>query len=466
MSDTILIVDDETDLLEGLRRTITSELDCRCLTATNGEEALKIVTSNPIDLVLTDINMAGMDGITLLKAIGENDPSITVIMMTAYGTIETAVETLKKGAYDFIQKPFEFEDLLRLLKKGVEHNRLVRENNRLQQRLCEVGPMESMIGKSSRMQTVYSQIRTLAKTDVTVLILGETGTGKDLAAQAIHASSNRRNRQLVTVNCPALPDNLLESELFGHLKGAFTGADSNKRGLFDQAEGSTIFLDEIGDLPLSLQTKLLRVLHNQEIKPVGAEQTHQVDVRVIAATNQNLAAKIQSGEFRADLFYRLNVASLNMPALAEIHEDIPLLANHFLAKAACELKIEPKSLSPDVLNHLLLRDWPGNVRELENTIRGWSATIPDEKIQMRHVIQIPKNDEAIQPDIPFEGPYKELKERVIESFTRSYVTRLLENTGGNISFSARVSGIKRQSLQKIINRYNINADDYRQDQTE
>ena len=461
MKDILLIVDDEADLLSGLKRSISQELECTVLTATDGKEAMRVIRNEPVDVALTDINMPGMDGLSLHKNIVEHAPALSVIMMTAYGTIEIAVKALKQGAYDFIQKPFDFDNLVRLLKKGFERNRLLSENNRLQQQITEQGVLKSLVGKSSRMQTIHQQIETLAKTDVPVLITGETGTGKDLAANAIHEISNRCHKSMITVNCPALPEGLLESELFGHSKGAFTGADRQRKGLFDRAEGSTIFLDEIGDLPLSLQTKLLRVLQNQEVRPIGAAKSHKINVRILAATNQNLIFKIESGEFRADLFYRLNVASLVMPTLNEIRDDIPLLISHFLSKSATELRTDPKLISPEVLKRLKAHDWPGNTRELENALRSWTATVSAKTIELEHLTIEDSEEYETDTDFDLKGPYKLLKERVIERFTRDYVCRLLKQTQGNISASAEISGITRQSLQKIIHRYEINTMDYR-----
>ena len=461
MTDTILIVDDEIDLLKGIQRSITEKLNSNILIATCGNEAIKIIKQNPIDLVLTDISMPGMDGLELLQSIMDYDSNITVIMMTAYGTIEIAVNALKQGAYDFVQKPFDFEYLIRLIRKGVEHNRLVRENCRLLKKVSEQAPLEKLVGNSKPMRMVHNQIKTLANSDVSVLILGETGSGKDLASQAIHELSQRRNRPFITVNCPALPEGLLESELFGYKKGAFTGADSNKMGLFDQADGGTIFLDEIGDLPMSLQTKLLRVLQNHEVKPLGSIQSHQVNTRVIAATNQDLNTKIEKGEFRADLYFRLHVTSLVMPALRDMKEDFPLLVKHFLSKAACELKLQTKSISCEVLNYLMNREWPGNTREFENLVRAWTATVSENEIQLKHVKQNSSPASQVTSNFDLGGSYKDLKGRVIKDFTLTYLTQLLTETKGNVSLSAKISGIKRQSLQKIISRYNIDITKYR-----
>ncbi len=461
MKGILLIVDDEADLLSGLKRSISQNLNCTVLTAIDGNSAMRILQNEPANVVLTDINMPGLDGMTLLKKIIEHDPALSVIMMTAYGTIDIAVNALKQGAYDFIQKPFDFDNLITLLKKGFERNRKLRENTQAQPQITKKGSLENLVGKSSRMQTIHQQIRTLAATDVPVLITGETGSGKELAANGIHELSNRRNKKMITVNSPALPEGLLENELFGHTKGAFTGAEGQRKGMFDQAEGSTILLDEIGDLSFSLQTKLLRVLQNHEVRPIGAAKSHKINVRVLAATNKNLAGKVESGEFRADLFYRLNVASLVMPTLNEIRDDIPLLINHFLSKSAHELKTEPKLISSRVLEQLVAHDWPGNTRELENLLRFWTATISPKTIEPEHISIEETEEFGSDINVDLEGSYKQQKEKIIEQFTREYVCHLLKKNQGNISVSAKASGITRQSLQKIIHRYKINVIDYR-----
>lgn len=461
MKDTILIVEDETDLLKGLQRTVSMAVDCDVLVADNSYDALKLIKSEPVDVVLSDICMPRMDGLSLLRAVREYDPHITVIMMTAYGTIEVAVKAIKAGAYDFIQKPFEEEQLIHLLRKGLELNRLVRENARLMAQVCDKAPFESIVGNSTVIQQALETIQTLSQTDVTVLILGETGTGKDLAAHAIHAASKRRHRQMVTVNCPAVPESILESELFGYKKGAFTNADQDKPGLFDKADGGTIFLDEIGDLSPPVQTKLLRVLEDKSFKPLGDSQDRKVDVRIIAATNQDLETKIEENSFRPDLYYRLNVAALVMPPLREFKEDIPVLADHFLKKSACEMNKIPKQISPDVIAYLLSRDWPGNVRELENTIKNWTAICSGNKIEMADIPGQSGNGPMASGQLDFSLSYKNLKNNAIETFTKGYLHRLLEHTGGNVSLSAQISGIKRQSLQKIIKRYAIKVDRYR-----
>lgn len=459
--DKILLVDDETDLIHGLQRSIAMEIDCRVLVAENGIQALEVLSSNPVDVVLADIRMPEMDGLTLLKEIKSRNPAITVIIMTAFGTIGKAVEAIKIGAYDFIQKPLDEERLIHLLRKGLELNRLVRENERLLEKMHLHDSLANMIGQSKPMRDTFEKIRMLAKSDATVFIRGDTGTGKDLAAQAIHNLGPRSHRKMITVNCPALPETILESELFGYRKGAFTGAVQDRKGLFDQAHGSSIFLDEIGDLTIPVQTKLLRVLQEKEIKPLGSNLSHSVDVRILAATNQVLETKIQKNLFREDLFYRLNVAPLTMPRLDEMRSDIPLLVDHFLERIAGEQNKPVKTLTPEVLNTFLGRDWPGNIRELENVIRGLYAFTSDQKITLAHVDTNPQPDLPRPKEMDLVKPYQELKERAVETFTREYLNRLLKQTRGNVSTAAQIGGMKRQSLQKIIKRYGLDVDPFR-----
>jgi DNA-binding NtrC family response regulator len=455
--DTILVVDDESDLVHGLARTIAMDIDCRVLTAENGRQALELLSREAVDVVLADVLMPQMDGLTLLERIKARDPAVTVIIMTAYGTIEKAVEAIKKGAYDLIQKPMDEDRLIHLLKKGLELNRLVRENARLTEAICRKETAGSIVGQSRPMRDVLEKIHMLAQSDVTVLVRGDTGTGKELAARAIHTLSRRGSRQLVTVNCPALPEAILESELFGYRKGAFTQAVDDRIGMFDQAGGSSIFLDEIGDLTLPVQTKLLRVLQDKEIRPLGSNRSHTVDTRIIAATNRDLERKIKENRFREDLFYRLNVATLTMPPLDRIREDIPLLVAHFLDQVASDQGKAKKAVAPEVLDRLMARHWPGNARELENLIRGWYGVIPDERITLRHLSATSGFMPCPEDVIDLDKPYQALKDQAIEIFTREYLNRLLGKTGGNVSAAAQLSGLKRQSLQKIIRRYGIDV---------
>lgn len=461
-TDTILIVDDEADLLHGLQRSLAPELDARILAADSGLAALELMAAEPVDVVLTDIRMPAMDGLALLDRIRARDPAITVIVMTAYGTIEKAVGAIKAGAYDFIQKPLDEQRLVHLLQKGLERNRLVREVNRLRETVQQQKSFADLVGQSRIMRQVFARIRMLAGSDITVLIQGETGTGKDLAARAIHGLSPRANKSFVTVNCPALPKTILESELFGYHRGAFTGADRNREGLFDKADQGTIFLDEIGDLSPEVQTKLLRVLQDKTVRPLGASSGHRVDVRILAATNQDLEARIDSNQFRQDLYFRLNVATVVMPPLRSICEDIPLLVDHFLDKAALHHRRPKKRVTTAVMNRLLAHPWPGNTRQLENLVHNWYALTPESVIEERH-ITADKSCPAVTSatDLDLALPYQQLKERAVERFTRAYMEKLLTLSRGNISLAAQYSGMKRQSLQKILRRYGIEPERFR-----
>ena len=459
--DTLLIVDDEADLAHGLQRAINLELDCRILVAGNGARALQIMGESAVDVVLADILMPEMDGLSLLKEIKAHYPAVTVILMTAYASVEKAVEAIKLGAYDFIQKPLDQERLIHLLKKGLELNRLVRENARLIEEMCLQDAMTKLVGQSGPMRSAREKIAMLAQSETTVLIQGETGTGKELAARAIHSLSRRGRHKMVTVNCPALPETLLESELFGYVKGAFTDAADNRIGMFDQAHGSTLFLDEIGDISPSVQAKLLRVLQDKEVTPLGSREGHTVDVRIIAATNRDLEQKMKQNTFREDLFYRLNVANLTMPRLDQIREDIPLLLDHFLELVACEQNRPRKTVTQEVLNELLGMSWPGNTRQLENLVRSWYAITSDLEITRQRTSDAPSTREENHTGLDLDKPYQDLKELTIEAFTLDYLNQLLQQTKGNVSLAAQISGMRRQSLQKIIKRYRIEVDRYR-----
>ena len=468
----VLIVDDEEDMLEGLRRILTQELEqVEVVTASRARQALRLLRQLPIDLVLLDIRMPEINGFELLEALRKEDPWLTAVMMTAYGSIEVAVEAMKLGAYDFITKPFEKEPLLRVVRKGLERNRLIRENRHLRLRVCDAPGFEGLVGQSPPMRRLYERIQAIARTDYTVLIRGESGTGKELVARAIHALSKRGSRHLVAVSCPAVPEHLLESEFFGHKRGAFTGADRDQAGLFEEAHGSSLFLDEIGDIPVSIQIKLLRALQEQEIKPLGAAKTHKVDVRILASTNQNIEEKINSRTFREDLYYRLNVATIQTPSLQEISEDIPLLANHFSRIACTELGLAPKRFTSEALEELMRRPWPGNVRELQNLVRRVVMFSPDSLIRSQELRALEGSGRAFgpRPRVPEERaaaplePYGRAKEQLLNRFTYEYVTDLLAKTGGNVTRAAELSGLGRASLQKIMRRLDIRSDGYRRE---
>lgn len=463
MTETILVVDDEIDLLHLLKRGLESDLGCLVQTAASGPDALQLLGEGPVDLALIDMKMPGMDGFELLQQLRREQPWLTVVMMTAHGCIELAVQAIRSGAYDFITKPFEHDNLVLTLEKALERSRLLRENLRLQKHVQQRETFQHFIGRSSKMQRVFESIQMVAKTEMTVLITGESGTGKDLAARAIHELSDRRRQPFVAVNCPTVPENILESELFGYRKGAFTHAVQNRIGLFQEAHRGTIFLDEIGDIAPAIQTKLLRVLQEKTIKPLGDTKSIQVDVRVIASTNRNLKEQIRLGAFREDLFYRLNVLPIELPALRERPEDIPLLVSHFLNKHGAELNRPERSVSPELMDRFLRHRWEGNVRELENLIIRGLLFAPEETIGPEAVgFQDPDPgvclvDETTVHDLP----YREAKEEVLKRFNTSYLGHCLQATAGNVTQAARMCGLERQALQQIMRRYQLNADPYR-----
>lgn len=462
MTTTILIVDDEPDMLQLLKRSLEPELNCSVITAASAEEGLRHLEQGAFDLVLADIKMPGMNGLEFLQIIKHDYPQQTVVMMTAFGQIDMAVEAIRNGAYDFITKPFEHDTLVLRLDKALERSRLILENRRLQTRCPEPYIFEKMVGKSPAMRRVFETIQMLAKTDHTVLITGESGTGKDLTAQAIHQLSGRSNGPFVAVNCPTVPENILESELFGYKKGAFTHATSNKIGLFQEANKGTIFLDEIGDISPAIQTKLLRVLQEKEIKPLGDSRTIHVDVRIIASTNQDLKAKIKNHEFREDVFYRLNVLPIHLPALRERIEDIPLLCNHLLEKHREELKQPDKMISPELMEMFKQRHWEGNIREMENIIIQGMLFSTDEVIEPADVGLSSGHNQPMAWEESMAGlPYKAAKEKVLQNFNNAYIGHLLSTNKGNITQAAHACGMERQALQQIMRRYSIDAVKYR-----
>jgi DNA-binding NtrC family response regulator len=405
-----------------------------------------------------------MDGLELLQLIKRETPDLTVVMMTAFGEVETAVQAMKGGAYDFITKPFDHDALVLRLEKALERSRLLKENLRLQQECLTSHVFQDLVGKSVRMQRVYETIQMVAKTDVTVLITGESGTGKDLTARAIHALSHRSKAPFVAVNCPTVPEHILESELFGYKKGAFTHATQNKIGLFQEADKGSIFLDEIGDISPTMQTKLLRVLQEKEIKPLGDTKSVYVDVRIIASTNRNLKEKIKKGEFREDFFYRLNVLPIKLPPLRERREDIPLIANHLLEKHSAELNKPLKKVSPELMEIFQNKPWEGNVRELENAvIQGIlfsrSDEITPEDVGMKQGAPMAAVSEK---DLVQDLPYKKAKEETLRRFNHAYIGDLLSRSKGNVTQAAKLCGLERQALQQVMRRYGIKADRFRE----
>jgi len=456
MREKILIVDDE----ERMRRVLQMMLEregYEVKLAEHGAEALSLLAQEPFDLLITDMRMPEMNGLELLKNIKKIDERIPVIIITAYGTIQNAVEAMKHGAYDYILKPFDMEEMKTIISRALELERLRREREFLREEVWQQYRFEDLIGRSPAMRNIFSQITRIAKTKSTVLITGESGTGKELVARAIHINSPRANAPFVAINCAALPENLLESELFGHVKGAFTGAVESHPGKFERADGGTLFLDEVSSMSPALQAKLLRVLETQEFERVGGTNTIKVDVRIIAATNKNLEELIREGKFREDLYFRLNVVPIKIPPLRERREDIPLLVRHFVEKFCKEMGKKIKSISKAAMEALVEYDWPGNVRELQNII--------ERAVVLSEGDTITVNDLPFRPEIPTvqigDLPYKEAKERLISRFERDYFEKLLKETGGNISQAARRAGMDRKNFYDKIKRLGLKVEEFR-----
>ena len=462
----LLIIDDDKDMVAMLERLFKKKKVYEVYTATSSDDALNILNKTIPDVVISDVKMPKMDGLELLNAIKDIDNTISVILITGYGTIEMAVEALKVGAYDFIEKPFDNQRLIHTTEKALERTYLLRENLRLKKshkdNIIHPG---GIVGNSPAINRMIDMITRVAECDATVLITGESGTGKELVARAIHELSPRKNKELIVVNCPAIPEHLLESELFGHVKGAFTGATQDKKGLFVAANGSTIFLDEIGDIPISIQIKLLRTLQEKEIRPLGATKTISVDARVIASTNQNLEDKIADGSFREDLYFRLNVVTIKVPPLRERREDIPLLAMHFLNKYCIQYNKKDLHFAPETIEYLASRSWKGNVRELENTIKRAVVLATSSTIKPSDISGIGARNPYINTNNLMEEllskPYNIAKSSILEDFSTKYLINALKKTGGNVSRAAQLSGLERQSFQRLLRRYNISAEEYR-----
>ncbi len=457
----ILIVDDDAQLRQSFGKILEGEgFEVRA--APSGEAGVDEVAAAPPDLVIMDVRMPGITGIQAMRQMRASCPGLPVIIMTAYGGTETAIEATKLGAFDYILKPFDIPDILRLIGQALNAGRLARARVAIAPDEGQAAQEDALVGQSRAMQEVFKAIGRAAPTEALVLIRGESGTGKELVAASIHRLSARARGPFITVNCPAIPEHLLESELFGHVKGAFTGAGTSRRGLFVAASGGSILLDEIGDIPMSVQTKLLRVLQEHEVRPVGSSDNVAVDVRILASTNQDLEGRIASGQFRQDLFYRLNVLTITTPSLRVRQEDIPLLAAHFLAQSCAEMRLPPKVLGPEAVACLAERPWPGNVRELQNFIRRLAVFCPGAQVELAHLRQAEGGTGGPGPCATQAeplAPYKEAKAHVLDGFTKRYVEQVLERSGGNISAAARISGIERVSLQKILKRMGAGGKD-------
>ena len=451
MPRTILVVDDDQSLLELLRMRLESA-NFSVTTALKEEEAIDATQRQIFDLAIVDLKLARGSGISLMKELHLIIPDMPVIILTAHGTIETAVEAMKTGAYSYLTKPFEPRDLFFQIEKALENCRLNSEINRLQGLLEEKEKFTDIVVRSEKMKRILEAVSRIAKTDSTVYIHGESGTGKELIAKAIHLASERKNNPFVAINCAALPETLLESQLFGHEKGSFTGAVRSTKGLFTQAHEGTIFLDEIGDMPLSIQGKLLRALQEKQFYTVGGERPVDVDVRVIVATKSDLESEAKQGRFREDLFYRIHVIPLHLPRLRERKEDIPLLVEHFLRKFSRQTKKEIKGLTPAAMQRLMLHDWPGNVRELENTVEYAVAMAQQDVIPEDLILQT--------NEITSRGPLKSFKE-ARNSFELGYLIYLLKLCQGNVSKAAKLAGKYRADFYDLLKKHGLKTGDFK-----
>ena len=455
MSQKVLVVDDEQKIRLILTQILKDE-GFAVQDASSGESAIEVVDSFRPDLILMDQNMPGMNGIETMEKIKSKHSEITVIILTAFGSIPLAVEAIKKGAYDYLSKPFDNDELLLLIQRALEHRRLTEEVSQLKRQLQEKYSFTNIIGVSPKMQQVFEQINRVCATDATVLIQGESGTGKELIMKAIHFHSHRKDKPLVTVNCGAIPINLLESEFFGHEKGAFTDAKERKIGKFEQAQGGTIFLDEVGELPLDAQVKLLRVLDDRKVIRIGGNQVIPLDVRVIAATNKNLAEEVKKGTFRLDLFYRLNIVTVNVPPLRERKEDIPILTEHFIEKYNKRLGMQVKTVSKSAMSYLQDYPWHGNVRDLENAIQSAMILVQDDTIRVEDLPLRLRGYPEISDEIDLGG--KGLEDQVkelTEKIEKELIVKALEKCDQNRTNTAELLKISRKTLFNKMKQYGL-----------
>lgn len=450
---TILVVDDEQSIRESLEGILQDE-GFRCLFAENGERALTMVKEENVDLVMLDIWMPGMDGLEALQLIKEINPELTIIMMSGHGSIETAVKATKFGAFDFIEKPLSLEKVLLSIQNGLKVGQLEQENRTLKEKLAKD---HEIIGSSPPISTLKQQIRIAAPTSGWVLITGENGTGKELVARNIHTSSKRRDKPFVEVNCAAIPEELIESELFGHEKGAFTGATASRKGKFDLAHQGTLFLDEIGDMSLKTQAKILRILQEHKFERVGGNRTIKVDVRVVAATNKDLDVEIAQGHFREDLFYRLNVLPFHVPPLRDRREDIPDLVNHFLDYFCGKESRQIKTFEADAMDAMIRYNWPGNVRELKNIVERLVIMTPDSSIGLRHLPAAINRPQAadVESGAGMASFTLDTYREAREQFEKEFLLQKLAENDWNVSRTAEVIDIERSNLHRKIKAFGI-----------
>jgi DNA-binding NtrC family response regulator len=463
MSVRILIVDDEEIVIRSCRRILSDSM-FSVDSAQNGMEALRKVDESDYDLMVLDIMMPGIDGLEVLQQVKERHPDVDVIMVTGLSQIQTAVKAMKLGAFDYLPKPFDPDELKHVVDRALERRRLLQENRSLKSEVGSKYSFENIVGSSAPMQAVYGLIAKCAPTNTTVLITGESGTGKEMIARAIHYNSLRKDQPFVTVDCNTLSENLLESELFGHTKGSFTGAVVNKRGMFEIANNGTLFLDEFGNIPLSTQAKLLRVIQEREFRAVGSTVIQKTNVRLVTATNKDLKAMVADGTFREDLYYRINVFPIHAPALRERRDDIPALAFHFLKAFCNELEKPVSEISEAAMSTLVNYDWPGNVRELENTMHRAVILASDKAIHRAHLVNIIDTSQRLDLEVPRTGEdLKRLKkiarEKSVEEVEKLFIQETLKRNASNVTKSAEETGMQRSNFQALMKKYNIRVRD-------
>jgi DNA-binding NtrC family response regulator len=459
MKKRILIADDEEVVIRSCLRILPEDL-YQIETARNGLEAIEMVAENDYDMLILDIMMPKLTGMEVLQRVKETHPDIDVIMITGLNQIDTAVKAMKLGAFDYLPKPFDPDELEMVVTRAFERRKLLQENVHLKNEVSARYSFENIIGSSPPMQNVYRLVARCAPTNSTVMVRGESGTGKELIARAIHFNSLRKEQPFITVDCASLSENLLESELFGHVKGSFTGAVANKKGLLEQANGGTLFLDEIGNISMSTQAKLLRFIEEREFKAVGDTQTKTVNIRLITATNKDLEAMVSEGVFRDDLYYRINIFPIEIPALRERRDDIPALAFHFLNQFSKEMDRQVKEFSAGAMNLLMNHDWPGNVRELENVVHRAVILTSDDIIRQAHLVNILEMQPLGDVDIPrtseeLKSIKKITRQKSVENVEKLFVLGALKRNGWSVTAAAEETGMLRPNLQALMKKYDI-----------
>jgi two-component system response regulator GlrR len=464
----LLVVDDDQNLIELIALKLKAE-GYEVTTAGTGQEAVQAAKAAIFDLCIVDLRLSDQDGISVMRELHSINPGMRVIILTGYGTVESAVQAMQEGAYSYLSKPFNTQELLLQISRALENRRLNSEIQRLKGLLEQAYDFPNIVAKSAKMRSVLDIVSRIADTESTIYLQGESGTGKELIAKAIYLASSRRDKPFVAVNCAALPEPLLESELFGHEKGSFTGADRSTRGLLSQANNGTFFLDEIGDMPLSIQAKLLRALQDRQFYPVGSEKPVAVNVRIIVATNKNLEEEVAKGNFRLDLFYRLHVIPIHLPPLRERKEDIPLLADRFLKQISQQMKKKIKGITPEAMRKLMLYDWPGNVRELENTLEYAVAMTrhdmltEDSILHTKGTAASSRSEDLATFGNGSKGPVKSYKSAKYE-FEKGYLVHLLKLCGGKASEAAKLAGKSRTDFYELLRKHEIRIDDFRRNE--